>query len=230
MLDLWLVPAGGLLTGLCLLGWHHRPRAPAAASPPAAAAGAALPASPPGRSVVWSGMAVFVLIEATGASALLVSYFYLRLGAERWPPPGAGLPALALPSVALALLLASVVPVALADRAARRGRAGAPVLLLPAAALGALGYAALTVRELSALPFRWFHHAYGSIVFTISGYQVLHATVILCLAGAVWAGWRRDGAGPRQRAGLEALALYWYFVAGSSALAYVAVELSPWLL
>jgi cytochrome c oxidase subunit I+III len=228
MLDLWLVPAGGLLTGLCLLGWHRRPRERDPIAAPHAAG--MLPAAARGRSVVWSGMAVFVLIEATGASALLVSYFYLRLGVERWPPPGVELPSLTAPSIALVLLLASVVPMALAERAARRDRGARPLLLLPAAALGALGYAALTVWELSTLPFRWHHHAYGSIVFTVSGYQVLHAIVILALAAVLWVGWRRDGPSPRGRAGLEALALYWYFVAGSSALVFVAVELSPWLL
>jgi cytochrome c oxidase subunit I+III len=217
LMNLWLVPFGGLLTGLCLLGWHRtHAREPL---PP-----------PPGRSATWSGIALFVVIEGVAIGSLLVSYYYLRLGAPAWPPTGIEPPPLALPALALALLLGSVVPVAMAERAARRGRLDAPTRLLPVAAAGVLGYGVLTTLELVRHPFRWWANAYGSVVFTISGYQVLHAIVLVLFGAAVWASWRRGVAARRERAALEALALYWYFVAGVSIPVFATVELAPWLL
>jgi len=56
---------------------------------------------------LWWGVLGAVTIELTVVAALIVSYFYLGMGAEHWPPVDIGSPDLLWPSVNLVLLLAS---------------------------------------------------------------------------------------------------------------------------
>src|SRR5689334_10325596 len=73
------------------------------------------------KSVDWWGMVLLILTEATLFAALLSSYFYLRFLNPAWPPAGIERPELVLPSVATVILLASSLPMHLADRGIRTG-------------------------------------------------------------------------------------------------------------
>ena len=59
----------------------------------------------PGRNAVWWAMVIGLVGIGTIASAFVYSYFYLRLGADTWPPDGTALRPLGFPLVALALLV-----------------------------------------------------------------------------------------------------------------------------
>src|SRR5206468_3392580 len=73
-----------------------------------------------------------------------------------------------------AVLLASVLPMALVDRAVRReARRPAWLALLVVIALGAVSLA-LRVPEFHALGCRWDSHAYGSVVWTTLGMHTAH--------------------------------------------------------
>jgi cytochrome c oxidase subunit III len=176
--------------------------------------------------IIW-GVLMLVAIEATLMALFGVSYFYLSLGAESWPPAGVEPPALLGPTISQALLLASVVPVWLALRSLTgHGRvplaAGLSVGLLLAGT-----YLALKVREYAAKEFLWHEHAYGSLDWTMGGYAALHVIIVL-LGGSVFLALGLRGHFSRDRyTGVQALVIYWGFVALGSLFLYAVQYLGP---
>jgi len=67
---------------------------------------------------VW-GMAMLVASEATLFGTFIGSYYYLRFGAQHWPPPGTPEPRVVVP-----LILAGVLGGATIGITARHERAG----------------------------------------------------------------------------------------------------------
>jgi cytochrome c oxidase subunit III len=189
-----------------------------------------LPRLPRGPSTAWGGMALLVTIELTAVSSLVVSYFYLRVGTTFWPPPGVDLPKVLKPAVETGLLLASLVPMRLGERAWARGNLGALRWLLPV--VMGLVAAALVVKglELAGLSYSWSSHAYGSIVWTMHGYSALHTVVLLGALAVLWLLLVRGHLDAELSVGVEVLALYTYFVGASALLTFATTTLSPHLL
>jgi cytochrome c oxidase subunit III len=195
----------------------------------------ALPRTPRGRSTAWAGMAVLVLIETTVVLALTASYFYLRTSALLWPPPGIDPPALGLPAAAHALITLSAAPMVVAERRFRRARAKgserrgvrAPIAVGMGLLAAALALEVLVYRDVT---YTWEDHAYGSIVWTNAGYSALHLLVVLGLAAMLFALEQRGHLRERRAAAVDAVALYWYFVAVTSPLTFATLYLSPHLL
>jgi len=176
--------------------------------------------------IIW-GILMLVAIEATLMALFGVSYFYLSLGSESWPPAGVEPPALLGPTISQGLLLASVVPVWLA----LRGLTGQGRVPLVAGLVGGLllagAYLALKVREYGAKEFLWHEHAYGSLDWTMGGYAALHVAIVL-LAGSVFFALSLRGHFSRDRyTGVQALVIYWSFVALGSLLLYFVQYLAP---
>ncbi|MCZ7685366.1 MAG: hypothetical protein M5U28_43930 [Sandaracinaceae bacterium] len=136
--------------------------------------------------------------------------------------PDVVLSALALGSSALAL-----VPVHFAERAARLGHTWRMRAALATTALLGGGYVALSAIDLGGRDYLWSSHAYGSIVWTLSGYQLLHVVLAL-LAAAAMCGFsfphRVEG---ERRAPVQALATYWDFVVAAGALSFFTLYISP---
>lgn len=137
------------------------------------------------RSLVWWGNLLLLVIETTMFSLLAASYFYVRMNFREWPPPlvhGAvpishPVPPLGRPTLTLALLLLSLLPAVLSDRAAlamdeRRVRWCFGLLT----ALGVIA-AALRFHELPALQFSWDDNAYASVIWTTVCLHLLHIIV-----------------------------------------------------
>lgn len=181
------------------------------------------------RSGAWLGMLLFIVIEATVVAAMLTSHLYYRLAArEGWPPPGVEPSALLRPSLALAALLASRTVVWALDggRGASRARArlswGAGMALVVA-------YAVTTAFDLALAPYRGSDHIYGSVVWTTSGYQLLHALVLLLLA--TWAALAegRRASGRSSAVAASVTRLYWTFVALAAVPNYLVLYVMPHL-
>ncbi|MDQ3708472.1 MAG: cytochrome c oxidase subunit I [Actinomycetota bacterium] len=125
-----------------------------------------------GGSVVvatW-GTALVMLFVGIGFSALLLSYFYLRLENPQWPPPGVAEPGLVRALVAAVLMVASAAAVLSALRRVRaadqRGFIGGLVGALVLAGAGGI----LQVLDIVGLGYHGTTHAYGSIFFTLAGF------------------------------------------------------------
>lgn len=143
-----------------------------------------------GGSVVvaaW-GTALAVLFVGIAFTALLLSYFYLRLENEIWPPPGIPDPQWL---VAVATSVIMLLSAGTMYRAVRRIRAGdqqglrrgiAGALVLGLAAL------ALLWNDLATAGFSPTEHAYGSILFTLGGFVIAVAggTLIAAAMTLVW--------------------------------------------
>src|SRR3954467_10584787 len=77
------------------------------------------------RSVIWWGNTLLLVIETVMFALLVASYFYIRMNYREWPPPltrtpipiSHPVPPLSRPTLTLALLLLSLIPAFVADRA-----------------------------------------------------------------------------------------------------------------
>lgn len=182
------------------------------------------------RSSIWWGVVGLIAIEGTMFAILFASYFYLRGNAAEWPPTGAFHPGLGLTTLNLAILLASMVPMHLAARAAHREDLASIRLWLIAATV--LCAAVLVIRAviLSRLTYRWDSHAYGSLIWTAAGFHTLHAVtgllenllfIVLLIKGPV-----ED----KHLVDVRVNVLYWYFMVLSWVPFYVIFFLDPGLL
>ena len=98
---------------------------------------------------------------------VLITYFYLRLRVEDWPPSLPN-PSLFYGTLNLAVLIASVAPNHLAKVAAERFDGARARFWLVASSV--VGFALVVIRglEFTTLNCRWDDNAYGSITWAAS--------------------------------------------------------------
>src|SRR3982751_2080924 len=108
------------------------------------------------HSPMWWGVLAMIAIESTMFGSLAASYFYVHLSFKEWPPHGTPNPDLGIPTLMLALLLLSVVPVYLGDRLSRTGENDRAMMFWIWAGVAA-GFVLLIVRifEFGSLNCRW---------------------------------------------------------------------------
>jgi cytochrome c oxidase subunit 3 len=167
------------------------------------------PASP-----IWWGTLAFIALEGTGFALAAGAYLYLRQVNPQWPI-AAPVPNHWPGTVLLILLVVSIAPNALADRAAKQ-----QTLLLVRVwliVMTVIGMLAVAVRawEFTQLNIRWDANAYGSITWFVLG---LHATHLLTDLGetTVLAVLMFTRHVTEKRFGdVSDNAFYWYFVVAS---------------
>ncbi|MBW3654467.1 MAG: cytochrome c oxidase subunit 3 [Gemmatimonadetes bacterium] len=128
------------------------------------------------RSLLWWGTMAFVVIEGFTVLLMVASYFYLRTNEIEWPPGRTPNPDLLIPTLNTVLLLLVIVPMRMADKAAKRFDKGGVIRGLAIALAMAVAVAVLRWWEILALNVRWDTHAYGSVAW---GVAVLHSTLLL---------------------------------------------------
>lgn len=128
------------------------------------------------RTMMWWATLGFIVIEGWSVALLIASYIYLRQNYVAWPPLGTPLPSLGIPTLNVLIMLASIVPAALAARAARRLDTPAVKAWLVITSIMALAVVVLRWWELWALNTRWDSNAYGSAAWTVVGF---HASLLL---------------------------------------------------
>lgn len=190
-----------------------------------------LPRMAPGHGeTVWWGMVLLVTIESVVFASLIMSYFYLRAGMADWPPGNLGPPDLLLPTANTLVLLASVVPVMWAERAVRRGDTRAVVLGKGIGQGLLVIFIVLKIVEYGAYDYDWASHAYGSIVWSITGFHVAHVLAVFVKAAVIVTLASRGYFDASRYAGVQANALYWYFVAAIWIPLYATLYLSHYVL
>jgi len=144
-----------------------------------------------GGSVVvarW-GTALAILFVGIAFSALLLSYFYLRLENPIWPPPAVSDPRVGAALLAGALVVTSAGAVRAAQRRIKdgdmRGFVGGLLVALALAGSGAF----VQWRDVAGLGIVPTAHAYGSIFYTLTGFvsTVAVAAMILLAMVVFWA-------------------------------------------
>lgn len=179
------------------------------------------------RGIVWWGVLGFIAVEATMLVLCLAAYFYLRSQAVDWPP-GNAKPGLLVPTINLAVLLASVAPMIWTEKAARaldtrRVRIGLAICLVMSAV-----FVVGRVWEIASLPVRWDENAYGSILWTTIGLHTVHIfaevaeTVVIEILM-----FRRTPIHGKYYSDVEDNALYWYFIVAIWIPVYLVLFVSP---
>lgn len=190
-----------------------------------------LPDQPTGTDAPeWWGIMGLVLIEGVVFIAAAGSYFHLKTVNEAWPPPLIGTPDLLVPTIATLVLILGVPPMALAVRGIRRGTTRTAKGLLPVAMALVLVYLGLTVFDHARTDWGVTTHAYGSMAVFMSGLHVAHGLAVLTMTAVVLQYLYARRIEPARPMGLEANAIYYYFVAATSVLAWATLYLSPHVL
>jgi heme/copper-type cytochrome/quinol oxidase subunit 3 len=180
------------------------------------------------KPVGWWGMALLLCSEATIFGTMIATYFYLEFSDHHWPPRGIAPEKVAAPSVATGVLVATVVPMWLAARAARRGERRTVLWMIALAFVVQAAYFGVQV-SLMAHDLGNFSPkgtAYGSIYYTLLGTHQAHVLVGCLLDIAVFWFVARKGLTDYWLTGTRSLALYWYVINGLAVLVLLT-QLSP---
>ena len=157
------------------------------------------------------GTIVFLASELVFFGGLFAAYFTLRSETTPWPPGGVDLD-VARPAVATALLVLSSFTLVAGLRGARDGRLASLRRWVLVTILLALAFLSFQLLDWVQAGFSVSSHAYGTMVYAITGFHGLHviAGVLLMLVvlGRMAQGAYRDG----NVDGPEAVGYYWHFV------------------
>jgi heme/copper-type cytochrome/quinol oxidase subunit 3 len=125
------------------------------------------------RSPMWWGTMGLVAIESTVFALAVMTYFYLRSHANVWPmsrfPPD-----LIWGTVNTLVMLASVLPNALAKRAAEKLDLSGVRLWMIVCMLFAAAFLVFRAFEFTSLNTSWDENAYGSAVWMLMGLHTTH--------------------------------------------------------
>jgi heme/copper-type cytochrome/quinol oxidase subunit 3 len=187
------------------------------------------------RSLIWWGNTLLLMIETTMFALLVASYLYVRMNYAEWPPTLVNgpvaitqpVPPLERPTLTLVILLLSIIPAVISDRAAlaMNGR-GVRVsfALLVVLGLGAIG---LRFYELPALQFSWDDNAYASVIWTIVCLHLLHI-IVATAENAAMLIWALTHPIDRKHArDVRVSAAYWYWVVGIWIPLYAMIYFGP---
>ncbi len=204
---------------------------PPLAARPMRATGDRLPTLVNGpRAVGWWGIVFLILIETVVVATLIASYFYLRAGVPRWPPAGIHPPELLLPTVNALILLASALPMYWATQRIREGEQKGLLIGLAVAFLMGVLFLGLKVYEYHDKEYTWYTNAYGSIVWTMTGFHAAHVTAVLLKTVAIWVVALRGFFDERRHVAVESNAIYWYFVVAIWIPLYLTIYWAPRLI
>jgi cytochrome c oxidase subunit III len=192
----------------------------------------AAPERPVGHTTGWWGMVLFICTEAMTFAAFLASYFYLRFDhGGPWPPVADKPPHLFFPSVGTAVIVASCATMAMAVRAAPRGRSVVQGLTLLVTLLGGCVFVAFQcidyLQEMpSSTPTK---DAYGSLLYIITGLHLVHVVLGLFMLLALIASTLLGRVGSSRPEPVAIVSLYWYFLAVLAVCIYGTVYMTPYL-
>lgn len=191
---------------------------------------AGLSRTTPHTHPLWWGVLFTVVIEATVVATLLTSYFFLRSQAEAWPPAGVEPPDLVWSTLVLLVFPVSSYTMWWAGKGGERG--ATRVLALGTGLSVAIAGLSLVFRsfQMAAFDVRWDEHAYGSMVWLITGFHYTHVASALLGTAVVTVLALMGFYNPRRQVSVVVDTLYWYFVAFVFVPIYLVLYLSPRLL
>jgi cytochrome c oxidase subunit 3 len=178
------------------------------------------------RANLWWGNAWMLVIESVMFALVVTTYFYLRMNQAEWPPPGANIPDLALPSVNLAVMVAMAGVAFWLDRAAvamDRWATIARSLVLIALAVAHLVIRVIVWRQLD---FDWAAHAYGSIVWGILALHTTHLLTGTLETSAMTFAMSRQ-IHEKDFLDVRCTVAYWYFIVGWWVVLWLVLYVSP---
>lgn len=164
------------------------------------------------QAPLWWAFVLLLGIESVVFGGLITSYFYLKQASSTWPPAGLDHPELLLPTLNTLVLIASSAAMYYGDRSIKRGSQTGLKIGQTSALVLAAAFLTIKYIEYSALPYDWSTHAYGSMVWTMSGFHAAHVISVLLKGLVVEALVFKGYFTPQRRLGLQVNGLYWHFV------------------
>jgi len=180
------------------------------------------------RSLLWWGNLGMMAIEGTMFAMLIASYLYLRVVNLDWPPSSVPKPALVWPTIDLALLIATLIPTYVLDRAALRDDVKAVKVCLAICVVVGISVIAIRFYELMHLGFKWSDHAYGSVVWSCIGFHLFHMFAATGETGLLLVYSHVRPIVKKQLLDFRCLAVYWTFVIVSWMPFYAIIFVLPW--
>jgi cytochrome c oxidase subunit 3 len=176
----------------------------------------------------WWGNRLVIMIEAAGFAILIATYFYIRHNFDSWPPARTQLPDLPIPTLNVAILVVSILPMWYAAKlAVKHDKAKVIGALLFVCVVFGIAAAILRILEFKAVHTRWDTNAYGAIVWSI---LVVHFAHIIAATFETLSIGILMFLGPveeKSYVDVTANAVYWYFVALSWVGFYALLFLAP---
>jgi heme/copper-type cytochrome/quinol oxidase subunit 3 len=180
-----------------------------------------------GYPTAWWGMVVLITTEAMVFVALLSSYFFVRAGAQVWPPPGIKPPELHRSVLFTVVLLGSSIPIFWMEHALhRRNMRQVEISLAIAFVMGA-AFLVNTGYDFLNMEFGLRDNAYASLFWVIIGLHAIHVFVGLLMSATVQAKVVTGRITPDHHVTPEVFALYWHFVDGVWIFVFSSLLLSP---
>jgi cytochrome c oxidase subunit 3 len=182
------------------------------------------------QAPLFWGQVLMCLIEGSLLCMLIAAYFYLRLGVDVWPAPGAHLPGVTLSTIALIPLIASCIGSYLASEAAKNGSRSGMLFGLSLNLGLALIFLTLRAAEWRSFNFTWASDAHGSVVWTILFLHTYDIVADLLMTAVLIVIVASGHYGPRQRIGVHVDSVLWYFLVGIWIPLYGVVYWAPRLI
>jgi cytochrome c oxidase subunit 3 len=181
------------------------------------------------RALLWWGTLTFMVIEGTTLFVCVAAYLYLWRNFPTWPPEHTLRPSLLWPTIGLAVLLVSNIPLMLADKAARRLDLPALRRWMLVALVLAFAFLLFRWQDMLALNVRWDSNAYGSIAWITVGAHasllVFNALESLVFVAILFSNRVEE----RYFSDASESCFYWYFLTLSWVPLYITVYLTPYL-
>ncbi len=178
-------------------------------------------------SPIWWGVVGLILIELSVVSAFCMSYVYLRMMNNEWPPSGVELPDIVLPSWSLALMLISCVTMYLSGKSLDKNKVEHFVVYTFTSVALAATVLFIRWQQFSHFELAWNEHVYGSLMWTINGFHFTHivsaviGTFVIGLFGLV------GFFNKKRQIGVVVDTLYWNFVAIAWIPFYIVLYIVP---
>jgi heme/copper-type cytochrome/quinol oxidase subunit 3 len=179
---------------------------------------------------IYYAAILIILIEGAEFVEMIAAYFYLRSGTPVWPPDNISLPPLFLPTLGTIILLISLIPSYLDDRAVEKDdQRGLKIYLILQVILEAAFVYVLAIH-LQSLDFSWQKDAYASLfwVLVLSAVVFTALMILECLYVLVLA--YRGFYDSKRHWAIEIDGLGSYFNVANWILFYIVIYISPYLM
>ena len=181
------------------------------------------------RDMMWWGTLAFIIVEGFTLVLCAATYIYLRKNFATWPPEGVLRPSLVVPTIQVAVMLASLPLMFWLGKRAEEFDLIKVSIGLAIASLFSVAFCALRAWELTqSLNVRWDVNAYGSAQWLVVG---SHGTLlavqlieVLGMTGIFWLG----PVEKKHFSDATDIAFYWFFIVLSWIPLYILSFLLPY--
>jgi heme/copper-type cytochrome/quinol oxidase subunit 3 len=181
------------------------------------------------QGLIWWGTIGFMVIEGSMFLMVAITYFYLRLRVDEWPPNQPN-PDLFYGTLHLVVLLVSVLPNHFAKRAAEKYSLAWVQFWLVLCTLFGLALLVIRAFEYTAINCRWDDNAYGAIVWVLLSLHTMHLATDATDTGVLAALMLTGPVTGRRFVDVSENGLYWYFVVLTWIPVYLTLYWAPrWL-